>query len=60
MPFLLAKATGREARNNPESVLDGELAVEKEEVLNILEQAGQTDFKRTAETISSRPLQEAN
>ncbi len=60
VPFLLAKATGREARNNPESVLDGELAVEKEEVLNILGEAGRNDLNQITDTISERPLQQAD
>jgi len=60
VPFLLAKATGREARKNPESVLDGELAVEKEEVLNILGEAGRNNLDHIADTISERPLQEAD
>jgi len=60
VPFLLAKATSREARENPDSVLDGELAIEKQEVLEILEKSGRTDLADISKFISQQPLQEAD
>lgn len=43
VPYLLARATAREARENPEKAVKGDLSIEKEEVMAILQKAGNNE-----------------
>jgi farnesyl-diphosphate farnesyltransferase len=61
VPFLLAIATIRELKSRPEDVIaEGELKVEREEVLELLERfhTGEPSVSRLRETMRERPLQE--
>lgn len=60
VPFLLAKATLRESKGEHQKIIDGDLSVEREEVFEIMTQAGETDLEKTVDTIESQPLQEAS
>jgi farnesyl-diphosphate farnesyltransferase len=56
VPFLLAKATMREGREEPEKVMDGELSIEGEEAMEIIRQAGDTEFEELDRIVEERPL----
>ena len=59
VPFLLAKATLREAHKNPEKAIEGDLSIEREEVMNILAASGKNDLQDLTNTIEQRPLHES-
>lgn len=58
VPYLLARATAREIEENPEKVAQGDLAVEREEVMAILQEAGNNEGLDQIESdINQKPLE---
>ena len=56
VPYLLAKATAREAKDNPEKAAEGELSIDREEVGAILEMTGDNQLESIESEIAQRPL----
>lgn len=57
VPYLLARATAREAGESPEKAAEGDLSIEKEELMAILQKAGNNEgLKELESQISKNPL----
>jgi len=56
VPFLLAEATLREAKEEPGKMVEEELSIDREEVFEILKQSGENNLAQNIEKIEERPL----